>query len=76
MQRNLKNICGGDGRRKERNIPYRKTTLRLMQKNNRIAKYDGKELVHSSHMLRLISSRKTAFNTSVSGEELLAGYKP
>lgn len=47
-----------------------------MPKKTRIAKYDGKELVHSSHMLRLISSRKTAFNTSVSGEELLAGYKP
>lgn len=46
-----------------------------MPKNNKIAKYDGKELLHSSHMLRLIFSRKTAFDTSVSGEEHLAGYK-
>lgn len=53
-----------------------KQHLDKCQKKPGIAKYDGKELVHSSHMLRLISSRKTAFNTSVSGEELLAGYKP
>lgn len=44
-------------------------------KNRKTAKHDGRELLHSNHMLRLIFSRKTAFSVSVSGEEHLAEYK-
>lgn len=42
---------------------------------NKTAKFDGRELLHSNHMLRLIFSRKTAFSVIVSGEEHLAEYK-
>lgn len=49
--------------------------MKRKKKTRKIAKYDGKELLYPSCVLRLIFSRKTTFITSVSEEEHLAGYK-